>query len=63
MNDKDIINFKQSLVNYTVDQLIELRTQLNDNISKMILNSDDVVKVAIIESLLNEKLEKEQKNG
>ena len=63
MNDKDIINFKQSLVNYNVDQLIELRTQLNDNISKMILNSDDVVKVAIIESLLNEKLEKEQKNG
>ena len=62
MNDKDIINFKQSLVNYNVDQLIELRTQLNDNISKMILNSDDVVKVAIIESLLNEKLDKESKD-
>lgn len=62
MNDKDIINFKQSLVNYTVDQLIELRTQLNDNISKMILNSDDVVKVAIIEGLLTEKLNKEHSN-
>lgn len=62
MNDKDIINFKQSLVNYNVDQLIELRTQLNDNISKMILNSDDVVKVAIIESLLTEKLSKEHSN-
>lgn len=62
MNDKDIINFKQSLVNYNVDQLIELRTQLNDNISKMILNSDDVVKVAIIESLLAEKLNKEHSN-
>ena len=62
MNDKDIINFKQSLVNYNVDQLIELRTQLNDNISKMILNSDDVVKVAIIEGLLTEKLNKEYSN-
>ena len=62
MNDKDIINFKQSLVNYSVDQLIELRTQLNDNISKMILNSDDVVKVAIIEGLLTEKLNKEHSN-
>ena len=62
MNDKDIINFKQSLVNYSVDQLIELRTQLNDNISKMILNSDDVVKVAIIESLLTERLNKEHSN-
>ena len=62
MNDKDIINFKQSLVNYDIDQLIELRTQLNDNISKMILNSDDVVKVAIIEGLLTEKLNKEHSN-
>ena len=62
MNDKDILNFKQSLVNYNVDQLIELRTQLNDNISKMILNSDDVVKVAIIEGLLTEKLNKEHSN-
>ena len=62
MNDKDIINFKQSLVNYNVEQLIELRTQLNDNISKMILNSDDVVKVAIIEGLLTEKLNKEHSN-
>ena len=62
MNDKDIINFKQSLVNYNVDQLIELRTQLNDNISKMILNSDDVVKIAIIEGLLTEKLNKEHSN-
>ena len=62
MNDKDIINFKQSLANYNVDQLIELRTQLNDNISKMILNSDDVVKVAIIEGLLTEKLNKEHSN-
>ena len=62
MNDKDIINFKQSLVNYSVDQLIELRTQLNDNISKMILNSDDVMTVAIIEGLLTEKLNKEHSN-
>ena len=62
MNDKDIINFKQSLVNYDIDQLIALRTQLNDNISKMILNSDDVVKVAIIEGLLTEKLNKEHSN-
>ena len=62
MTDKDIINFKQDIANYSVDQLIDLRAQLNDNISKMILNSDDVVKVAIIESLLTEKLNKEHSN-
>ena len=62
MTDKDIINFKQDIANYSVDQLVDLRAQLNDNISKMILNCDDVMKIAIIESLLNEKLDKESKD-
>ena len=62
MTDKDIINFKQDIANYSIDQLVDLRAQLNDNISKMILNCDDVMKVAIIESLLNEKLDKESKD-
>ena len=62
MTDRDIINFKQDIANYSIDQLIDLRAQLNDNISKMILNCDDVMKIAIIESLLNEKLDKESKD-
>lgn len=62
MTDKDIINFKQDIANYSIDQLVNLRAQLNDNISKMILNCDDVMKIAIIESLLNEKLDKESKD-
>lgn len=62
MTDKDIINFKQDIANYSVDELVDLRAQLNDNISKMILNCDDVMKIAIIESLLNEKLDKESKD-
>ena len=62
MTDRDIINFKQDIANYSIAQLIDLRAQLNDNISKMILNCDDVMKIAIIESLLNEKLDKESKD-
>ncbi len=62
MTDKDILNFKKDIANYSVDQLVDLRAQLNDNISKMILNCDDVMKIAIIESLLNEKLDKESKD-
>ena len=62
MTDKDIINFKQDIANYSIDQLVDLRAQLNDNISKMILNCDDVMKITIIESLLNEKLDKESKD-
>ena len=62
MTDKDILNFKKDITNYSIDQLVDLRAQLNDNISKMILNCDDVMKIAIIESLLNEKLDKESKD-
>ena len=62
MTDKDILNFKQDIANYSIDQLVDLRAQLNDNISKMILNCDDVMKIAIIKSLLNEKLDKESKD-
>lgn len=62
MTDKDILNFKQDIANYSIDQLVDLRAQLNDNISKMILNCDNVMKIAIIESLLNEKLNKESKD-
>ena len=62
MTDKDIINFKQDIANYSIDQLVDLRAHLNDNIRKMILNCDDVMKIAIIESLLNEKLDKESKD-
>lgn len=62
MTDKDVLNFKKDITNYSIDQLVDLRAQLNDNISKMILNCDDVMKIAIIETLLNEKLDKESKD-
>lgn len=63
MNEKDILDFKASIYNLSIDELNEKRSELQTKFSQMVLDSDLVMKIAIIESLLNEKLEKEQKNG
>lgn len=59
MNEKDLLDFKLSLTNLSIDELESKRLILQENISKMIMQSDDVVKIAIIENLLQQKLEKE----
>ena len=63
MNEQDIINFKNSLCNLTIDELIQKRDGLQQEISQMLLNCDAVIKTALIESLLKEKIEKESNNG
>lgn len=63
MNEQDILNFKQSISNLSIDELNDKRVALQEKISQMIMESDIVMKVAIVESLLKEKIEKEQNNG
>ena len=63
MNEKDILDFKASISNLSIDELNEKRGELQTKFSQMVLESDLVMKIAIIESVLTEKLEKEQKNG
>lgn len=63
MNEKEILEFKTSISNLSIDELNETRGNLQTKFSQMIMDSDLVMKIAIVESLLNEKLEKEQQNG
>ena len=63
MNEKDILDFKTSICNLSIDELNEKRSELQTKFSQMVLESDLVMKIAIIESVLTEKLDKEQKNG
>lgn len=63
MNEQDILNFKQSISNLSIEELNDKRVALQEKISQMIMESDIIMKVAIVESLLKEKIEKEQKNG
>ena len=55
MNEKDIVNFRNQIKNFSVEELKEKRNNLQNDLSKMILNSDIIVQIAIVESLLEEK--------
>ena len=55
MNEKDIINFRNQIKDFSVEELKEKRNNLQNDLSKMILNSDIIVQIAIVESLLEEK--------
>ncbi len=59
MNKDEILDFKASLTNMSVDELEEVRADLNAQITKMILDTDLITKVAIIENLITERLQKE----
>lgn len=63
MNNKDIINFKNQINNLSIDELNNERIKLQEQMSKMILENDLLVKISIVETALQEKLEKETKNG
>ena len=63
MNEKEILAFKTTIDNYSVDELLAARTELQSKLSQMILESDVIMKVAIIENQLKEKLNKETDDG
>ena len=63
MNNKDIINFKNQINNFSIDELNDERVKLQEQMSKMILENDLLVKISIVETALQEKIEKETKNG
>ena len=55
MNEKDIVNFRNQIKDFSVEELKKKRNNLQNDLSKMILNSDVIVQIAIVESLLEEK--------
>lgn len=55
MNEQDIINFRESVKDFSLEQLEQERADIQNSISKMILDSDLMIKAAIIENLIKEK--------
>ena len=55
MEIKDIAKFRDSLANLTLSELQEKRGELQDKLSKMILDSDIVMQIAIVEAKIQEK--------
>lgn len=55
MEIKDITEFRSSLTNMSVEELKDMLKDLNNQINKMILDSDLIMKVAIVDQKIKEK--------
>ena len=59
MNIEEIVKFKNSLNNLTLDELNKKKAELQDRVAKMIMDSDLTMQIAILEAKIQEKKEEE----
>lgn len=55
MTKEDIIQFKNELSSFSVEELESLKDKMRKEIGRMILDNDLISKVAIIDSLIEQK--------
>lgn len=55
MDEKEIINFREQVKDFTLEELEAKAAEIRDAVSKMILDSDLIIKAAIVDSLIKEK--------
>lgn len=55
MDEKEILKFRESIKDFSIEQLEEKAEELRNAVSKMILDSDLIVKAAIVDTLIKEK--------
>ena len=55
MDEKEILKFRESIKDLSVEELEEKAEELRNAVSKMILDSDLIIKAAIIDTLIKEK--------
>lgn len=61
MNSKDILNFKNKINDFSIEELNNERNRLEQQMSKMILENDLLLKISLVETKLKEKLKEEVK--
>lgn len=59
MNIEEIVKFKNSLNNLSLEELNKKKAELQDRIAKMIMDSDLTMQIAILEAKIQEKKEEE----
>ena len=57
MNIEEIVKFKHSLNNLSLEELNKKKAELQDRIAKMIMDSDLTMQIAILEAKIQEKEE------
>lgn len=56
LDNNNILIFKRSLENMSLEELKDVKADLDDQVTKMILNSDLMLKIAIVTSQIDEKM-------
>ena len=57
MNIEEIVKFRNSLNNLSLEELNKKKAELQDKIAKMIMDSDVTMQIAIVEAKIQEKKE------
>ena len=55
MNIEEIVKFRNSLANLSLEELNKKKAELQDKIAKMIMDSDVIMQIAIVEAKIKEK--------
>lgn len=55
MNVEEIVKFRNSLADLSLEELNKKKAELQDKISKMILDSDITMQIAIVEAQIQER--------
>lgn len=55
MNVEEIVKFRNSLVDLSLEELNKKKVELQDKIAKMIMDSDVTMQIAIVEAQIQER--------
>ena len=55
MNVEEIVKFRNSLADLSLEELNKKKAELQDKIAKMILDSDITMQIAIVEAQIQER--------
>lgn len=55
MDAKTILNFKSTIVDFSLDELNEMRSELQLKLANMVMDEEVIMKLAIVENMIEEK--------
>ena len=55
MDAKTILNFKSTIVDFSLEELNEMRSELQLKLANMVMDEEVLMKLAIVENMIEEK--------
>lgn len=55
MDAKTILNFKSTIVDFSLEELNEMRSELQLKLANMVMDEEVIMKLAIVENMIEEK--------